>query len=686
MTTFNIALIGGGPMSVYALDRLAAFAAVRVGHRRALTIWVFERSGQFGAGEVHDVRQPSSSAMNRASGQISFAADDGNRSAGPLLLSALRPSFAEWCRRRAVETGEARYDMDPFEPPSRQLHGLALRGAFDRHAGALEALGGVTVERVGREVVDLEPTADGGFDVWLDGDATRCTRVDVALFVTGHAHNFARHRDDPPRGGERRAMETLYPLADNLGQEYAPAGCVIALDGLGLSAIDAALFLTEGRGGRFERVGGPADAGHLDYRRCGREPKCIVAYSRSGYLPLCRPLNQKLGDPAKEHLGQFLTRTAIDDLRRHHGVESAAGSDTARRALDFNQSVLPLAVLEMAFVFYRTVLGRAHGHALADAAQAGCSAFIRSTPAGMPAPDFLVAPLYDYATAQWQSEHGDEVDMPRFDWFALLDPFNDHAVSGRREGCRREWMIDHLRADIARARRGNLDDPLKAACDGVWRDLRGTIAYAADKGGLTERSHRFFIDHTLSLYNRLSNGAGIAAMEKILALIEAGVFDVSLGPGPDCRFDTARGQYRLSDRSEALALTADQLVRARLSRFIASENGGPLYTNLLARGVVREWVHPDCGNSMGYAPGGLELDDEHHPLDRDGNANPALTIFGSPTDGVHFFQSSAARPMSDNAIFNQLGRWAADVLSRLHEAAASETEGVCLHAISVRET
>ena len=338
MTSFCIALVGGGPLSVYALDRLAAFASLRADHR-ALAVWVFERSGRFGAGEVHDDRQPASSAMNRAAGQISFAADDGNRSAGPLLPRALRPTFAEWCRQRSVATGEALYDIDAVDPPSRRLHGLALCDAFERHAAVLEALPGVTFQRVGREVVDLKPAAgDDGFEVWLDGDAAPCVRADAVLLITGHAHNIVRHpRDDSPRAAARSVIETPYPLADNLAQACVPEGCVVALDGLGLSAIDAALFLTEGRGGRFERTGRPGDVGHVTYLRSGREPERIVAYSRSGYLPLCRALNQKLGHPELEHTGQFLTRAAIDELRaapltfREFGDRFGATAVTGRR-------------------------------------------------------------------------------------------------------------------------------------------------------------------------------------------------------------------------------------------------------------------------------------------------------------------------------------------------------------------
>ncbi|WP_420707676.1 hypothetical protein, partial [Streptomyces sp. NRRL F-3273] len=54
---------------------------------------------------------------------------------------------------------------------------------------------------------------------------------------------------------------------------------------------------------------------------------------------------------------------------------------------------------------------------------------------------------------------------------------------------------------------GNLNNPHKAAADGVWRDLRRVISYAVDDGGLTPASHRVFLARYVRIHNRLANGA-----------------------------------------------------------------------------------------------------------------------------------------------------------------------------------
>src|SRR5262249_44041784 len=76
----------------------------------------------------------------------------------------------------------------------------------------------------------------------------------------------------------------------------------------------------------------------------------------------------------------------------------------------------------------------------------------------------------------------------------------------------------------------NLTNPAKAAADGVWRDLRPVLGEAVDFGGLTARSHQRFLDVYMRHHNRLANGAALEVMEKILAVVEHGLVDVSVGP------------------------------------------------------------------------------------------------------------------------------------------------------------
>src|SRR4051812_5695360 len=92
----SLAIVGGGPMCTYALERLAALLP-RIATVR-LKISIFDKAGSFGSGATHSELQSVSSYMNRVASQIAFAADESNQRAGRLLRRALRPTFFEWTK------------------------------------------------------------------------------------------------------------------------------------------------------------------------------------------------------------------------------------------------------------------------------------------------------------------------------------------------------------------------------------------------------------------------------------------------------------------------------------------------------------------------------------------------------------------------------------------------------------
>jgi hypothetical protein len=108
-----------------------------------------------------------------------------------------------------------------------------------------------------------------------------------------------------------------------------PAGAKVAMQGIGLTFIDAVLELTEGRGGRFERA---AD-GTLSYKASGKEPKVIIPFSRTGL-----PMTPKSHDlPAFDRPLTFFTHSAVAALRK----QANDGK------LDLEEDLWPLFELEM---------------------------------------------------------------------------------------------------------------------------------------------------------------------------------------------------------------------------------------------------------------------------------------------------------------------------------------------------
>ncbi|MFF9760626.1 MULTISPECIES: FAD/NAD(P)-binding protein [Streptomyces] len=713
----TLAIIGAGPSCTYVLDRLAAAtrdAAVPLG----LDIHVFDKSGQFGAGQVHSPDQPATSYLNRIVGQVGFAADESVVDAGPLLDPAERPTLLEWCRRRFRETGDPVFDLTAEDWPKRYVHGQALRGQFDLYVRLLRQQPGVRVWLHPDEVVDLD---DGGNDDGLTvitASGGRPVRASHVLMVTGHSSNdplkYAGPRQwaDFALGHPADFVPSAYPLDQAFRPGTAGPERVVGCLGMGLTAIDVILHLTEGRGGRFA----PGSDGLLEYRPSGAEPASIVVFSRAGLFTFARPYNAKERNPRElEHRGTFLVEEAVDRLRVSAGLPVRVGRKM-RRQLDFRGHLLPVVVLEMAHLYYTTLFGHRFGVAAEGAARPEYEAFLDDGGAGAPSDasvERLLAPLeraVDEAVSCVDGAlSGKECDAPRPPWaedaltrfltvvfgpeqadklLALRDdagefaaavaaadsPFRHHrtAEANRFSWDRmvepvprdrytnpqeyREALLDFIDVDHRWAAQNNLWNPAKAAADGVWRDLRDVLAYALDFGGLRASSHRDFLDVYMRHHNRLCNGAALVVMEKIRALVRHGLVDVSVGPEAVVETDEGTGRFRVRGPLTGAERQVDVLVDSRVHPFDAEKDAHPLYPNLLRRGLVRKWTNPGRGEAD-FSPGGLDLTDAFHPVRADGRTDSRLTLLGPPSEGVMFFQLGALRPHQNHHVMQDILLW-----------------------------
>jgi uncharacterized NAD(P)/FAD-binding protein YdhS len=320
----------------------------------------------------------------------------------------------------------------------------------------------------------------------------------------------------------------------------------------------------------------------------------------------------------------------------------------------------------MAWVYHSTLLGGATVAARRPAVDAAVRALVDGNrDRGEAAADALVAAL----------ESG--LGGARFDWRALLCPL---PADSARDGGGADWARRtraYMMQDHADALQGNLRNAAKAACDGVWRDLRAVFAEAVDFGGLTASSHRRFVREHLRSYNRLSNGAGLEPMRKVLALVEAGLLDLSVGPAP--RVSPAgdgRGSgFTVTGTRTGTVLAVDAVVEGRVHPFDPRLDVRPLYRSLLDAGLARLWRNPGGGvdsaddGAADFVPGSLDLTEDYHPVLPDGAVEPRLSFLGAPAEGVRVFQTSAARPHSNSTVLAVAARWAAEAVHRLTGAA-----------------
>lgn len=715
-----LAVVGAGPTATYVLERLTAnvLAGLRF---RDLAVHVFDPGGEFGAGAVHSPTQPETSPLNRIAGQITFAADETNAMAGAILPEALRPDFHHWCRLQLGETGDLRFDLAPEDWPLRRLHGMALVAAFQRYVALLRAQPGISVHLHARRVDDIS-REDGRWLLWSEG-SEEPVAADQVLLATGHSHTLpdpdtAAHRlqEAARHGGPFRYVAYPYPLQRMLPPEEIEPGSVVGCAGMGLTAFDVILYLTAGRGGRFERVGD----GYL-YHPSGEEPR-IIAFCRSGLFTTARPHNAKEADiPRLEHHPVFLSLQTVDRLRAAHGRPARLRDGTPRRQLEFEHHVLPVLVLEKRALYYRTLFGHAFGNAYEARCRSAFDSFVdtplpchaspaagirwleapgeplvqeaisavRSAAAGATTAEvaarhpgldvpFLLARYYTTVygeacgaeVAALAAEggpisatlggrvspwlHPADPELHRFDWDALVHPLGTE-FRGEPEAYRRAFRM-FMEWDLAQAEQDNLRNPTKAACDGVWRDLRQVLGYLVDFGGLTAASHRRFLSEYLRLHNRLANGASLEVMRKMLALQDVGVLDISVGPEPEILIDVERG-LRVRGTRTGYEVQLNVLVDARLHTVDVTRDASPLYRNLLRRGLVRAWCNPGAAGEPDFFPGGVDITTEHAAVAADGTVLPTLSLLGAPTEGVLFYQIGAARPRCDHHILNDVIRW-----------------------------
>lgn len=224
----RIAVIGGGPRGLWAVEEVLAQAAA---HLAELEIDVWE-PGELGAGSAYAIEQPDHWRLNVAS----------------KIIRTRTSSFDQW----RMERGEEQ-PLDPFPP--RSLVGTFLAESWHNI--------GSQFRHIPRRVEALEPVGDR----WRIGGRT----YDEVLLATGHA---------PGWPGALTRTETVIGVYPAAQLAAVSPGATVAIRGAALTFIDAVLELSLGRGGVMTESG---------YRPSGREPAVIYPVTRRGRFMEVKP-------------------------------------------------------------------------------------------------------------------------------------------------------------------------------------------------------------------------------------------------------------------------------------------------------------------------------------------------------------------------------------------------------------
>ena len=622
---YKIAIIGLGPRGISVFDRIIAYAR-NDASATPLELYLFD-SKEFGPG-CHTTDQADHLLVNTVACQMTQFSDDTVRGGGPLLYG---PSFADWLisKNSALGKGtDAKIEIDRNGYYSRALFGDYLRWGFEYLKKM--APPHLTIYLHNYAGVDDLQWDRQRWQVSYDG----CNYpADFVFLTTGHARKVLSdaERDltrqvEAARERNPRLQLVLEPYPIRNATSSVMAGDAIAIEGMGLTSFDLIAQLTQGRGGSFEAAGRRQAAGRLRYRASGQEPR-ILLYSRSGLPLTARAVNQK--GVFGQYKPKFLTFAKLDEVR----------AQTEGGQLDFQQHIIPLLWADMQFAY--------------------CFAWLQGKrdkiAALMFSNEFLAAA--DAAARQALIDrHIDKREQ--LSWEKLIDPVPPAALASPRQFD--DWLRGHLWRDVEHALQGNLDSPLKSACD-VLRDVRDVVRAAIDFGGLTEHSHRWVLREFLPIMNRLAVGPPKERIAQLLALMEAGIVRADFGPGAACELDEDGASFVVNGYWDGDSERANVLVRGRASLPGPLEDKSLLMRQLVERGIVRPFMNGQ------FHPGGITVDRNMNVVGKDGAAQTSLYALGTLVEGCKFYTFVLPRPGANSTTMVDAGR----AVGRMMEAIAT---------------
>lgn len=262
----RVAIVGLGPKGLFALERLLDRANI-VGDRARLDVDVFEADRVPGAGPVYDPGQPEYLRMNVPARGLDLWWPT-NRT----VPCEARGSFVVWSERRGERCDATAY------PPRAQVGRYLSDGlaAMLRHGPPSV---GVAVLRARADTIRPR---DGRWDV-VCADGARS--YDEVLLAVGHERSVlgGLARDWPHAAA---LAPSVFPVLRSLSTHHVAPGGAVGVRGFALTFIDAALALTEGRGGSFETLEHPY---RLRYASGDDDVRVILPFSRTGRAMLAKP-------------------------------------------------------------------------------------------------------------------------------------------------------------------------------------------------------------------------------------------------------------------------------------------------------------------------------------------------------------------------------------------------------------
>jgi len=582
MKQIKIAIIGTGPRGVSILERLIHDS--NSNRKINLSIYLFDGYEQ-GTG-CHVTDQSENLLLNTAADQITMIPENRNEQQ---ILGVYRKPFDEWIeecinsgKHNNLITTSRQKPKDMYYP--RALFGYYLKDVLASLINTVRNR--IEIKIITQNVEDITSAQDSKWNI-IAGEK-QYTEIDRIFLCTGHGP-VQKYEN---KTSENILIEDPFPIKEKMFPIKKDK--VVAIQGMGLTTFDVVAELTIGRGGRFVTD----TNNNMRYESSGNEPRMIL-FSRSGLPLLARPVNQK--SRIEQRTGKHLTRAVIEKLQ-------------VKGKIDFETGLFPLVIKDMEEAYYR--------------------AYLRNCVLPTELKDQLVSQMLS-GSVDWIEQIEREIpEKQHFSWDKLKKPIPSEDLTDPAKFT--EFFSKFLREDLEQANIGNLDSPIKAACD-VLRDHRELMALAMDFKGLTGQSQKWFYDDLLPVMKRLSVGPPKERIAQLLALIEAGLVKADFGPDTRCTRNE-HGWKVSSGVWPDVTAGADVLVLAKLP--VNGPENDQLLRKLVDKGIAKYFKNDE------FSSMGLDVTKTLNLIDARGNTVSSIWALGVVTEGTRFYTFFLPRPYS----------------------------------------
>lgn len=619
----NIGIIGAGPNCVYALDIMLKKILRDKTNNIKTNITIYEKSGNFGSGDVHSKKLYKNLLLNRVAGQLSLGSFPFCKF--PKKLSKYEYNFLQWSKKNKLK-----YKYNDWPP--RSIFGKSLEQKFNDLIYLFKENTSVVFKLVSNKVVSVKKKKHR---LVLSLNNKKKNIHDCVLFLTGNSFSkpsnntfhykidkfFKRKKINFYDNLVKLFLDQKFWLQKNLKKETL-------IYGMGVTGIDLITMLNE-----------------------KSKTNKIFCISRTGLFPFARPFNEKnKNTKLLEHKGIILNNNSIKKIKKKLSNNSI---------INFKNSIFKILKIEFYLIYFKNFLSEKEYINLLNSS--------KKIKKNNNLNDKNISIVFEEINNQLKKITKEKRFKKNFyinNWFAkkeiLLriintnDVFFDYFENPMKFVNPTNFKKTYLKFinwDLGEAKKGNLSSPFKKASDGVWRDLRQELTSIVDDNSLNPESNKFFLRNVLPIHNRMADGPSLKVIYKISKLIKKNKIIIL----KDQNVVLINKKREVFIKNDKKTTNIRNIFFSIISIFEQNKNNDPIIKKLIDQNIV-------CLNKRENFTQGIKLNKKLNPINKHNKISKNICFIGVPAEGVKFFHHTLSRPDKLQPNVKDLISWTNEVI------------------------